>query len=100
MNRFGEYCMKDEREELRIFDLENKLWSKLFRQKIHREVRLFLRERRKEWGEGKEFILGDYEFELPIRCLIQIFHRSGAQEKSWLEFPLWCSGNHSDLVSM
>lgn len=40
---------------------------------------MFLTEKLKEWGKGREFIFSD--FELPIRALIQISHRSGAQEK-------------------
>lgn len=42
---------------------------------------MFLTEKLKEWGKGREFIFSDYDFELPIRAPIQISHRSGAQEK-------------------
>lgn len=43
---------------------------------------MFLREKHKEWRENEEFIFRDYEFELCIRCLIQMSHRSGTQ-KIW-----------------
>lgn len=50
--------------------------------KEEKQSSLFLREKHKEWGENEEFIFRDYEFELHIRCLIQMSHRSGTQ-KIW-----------------
>lgn len=44
---------------------------------------MFLREKLKEWGKSQEFIFSDYDFELPIQNLIQIAHRSGAEDKIW-----------------
>lgn len=65
--------------------MENRLWYKLLREKIQGgKVGLFVFKRVSQGiGENEEFIFSDYEFELPMRRLMQMSRISGAQEKIW-----------------